>query len=113
MTADRTKSRSMKSSESQSKKTPVTEPIRRSSRTDLRFERYPLSWTPDKKTSSKAKRWLSFGDEVRLPFDSIDTSDVIGHGDKALLATLAYTCSRTGAVVTLTIVLKVKSSESI
>jgi site-specific recombinase XerD len=33
--------------------------------------------------------------------DSIDTSDVAGHRDKALLATLAYTCSRIGAVVNL------------
>ena len=36
-----------------------------------------------------------------MRLDSIDTSDVIGHRDKALLATLAYTCSRIGAVVNL------------
>jgi site-specific recombinase XerD len=40
-------------------------------------------------------------DEVRFLLGSIDTSDVIGHRDKALLATLAYTCSRIGAVVNL------------
>jgi hypothetical protein len=37
----------------------------------------PLSLHP-KKTSYKAKRRRSFGHEVRLPFDSIVTSDVIG-----------------------------------
>jgi site-specific recombinase XerD len=33
--------------------------------------------------------------------DSIDTADVVGHRDKGLLATLAYTCSRIGAIVNL------------
>jgi site-specific recombinase XerD len=35
--------------------------------------------------------------------DSIDNSDVIGQRDKALLATLAYTCSRISAVVNLNV----------
>jgi len=33
--------------------------------------------------------------------DSIDTSHVVGERDKALLASLAYTCSRIGAAVSL------------
>jgi site-specific recombinase XerD len=40
-------------------------------------------------------------DEVRLVLDSIDTNTVVGHRDKAVLATLAYTCSRIGAAVSL------------
>jgi len=40
-------------------------------------------------------------DEVRTVLDSIDTNSVVGHRDKALLATLAYTCSRIGAAVSL------------
>jgi integrase len=35
--------------------------------------------------------------------ESIDTSRVVGHGDKALLATLAYTFAQIGAVVNLKI----------
>jgi integrase len=33
--------------------------------------------------------------------DSIDINNVVGYRDKALLATLAYTCSRIGAAVSL------------
>ena len=40
-------------------------------------------------------------DEVRTVLDSIDTSHVVGHRDKALLATLAYTCTRISAAVNL------------
>ena len=40
-------------------------------------------------------------EQVRTLLKSIDTSHVIGHRDKALLATLAYTCSRIGAAVNL------------
>ena len=40
-------------------------------------------------------------DEVRTVLDSIDTNSVVAHRDKALLATLAYTCSRIGAAVSL------------
>jgi integrase/recombinase XerD len=40
-------------------------------------------------------------DEVQKVLASIDTSHVIGHRDKALLATLAYTFARIGAVVNL------------
>ncbi len=38
---------------------------------------------------------------MRTVLDSIDTNTVVGHRDKALLATLAYTCSRIGAAVSL------------
>src|ERR1700730_18150462 len=38
---------------------------------------------------------------VRTLLVSIDTSHLIGHRDKALLATLAYTCSRIGAAINL------------
>ena len=40
-------------------------------------------------------------EQVRTLLKSIDTSHPIGHRDKALLATLAYTCSRISAVVKL------------
>jgi integrase len=40
-------------------------------------------------------------EEVQKVLHSIDTSHVIGHRDKALLATLAYTFARIGAVVNL------------
>jgi site-specific recombinase XerD len=40
-------------------------------------------------------------DEVRQVLDSIEAYSVIDHRDKALLAALAYTCSRIGAVVSL------------
>jgi site-specific recombinase XerD len=40
-------------------------------------------------------------EEVHKVLESIDTSHVVGHRDKALLATLAYTFARIGAVVNL------------
>lgn len=40
-------------------------------------------------------------EQVRLLLNSIGTATPVGHRDKALLATLAYTCSRIGAVVSL------------
>jgi site-specific recombinase XerD len=40
-------------------------------------------------------------EEVQKVLNSIDTSHVVGHRDKALLATLAYTFARIGAVVNL------------
>jgi integrase/recombinase XerD len=40
-------------------------------------------------------------EEVHKVLDSIDASHVVGHRDKALLATLAYTFARIGAVVNL------------
>ena len=40
-------------------------------------------------------------EEVQKVLESIDTSHVVGHRDKALLATLAYTFARIGAVVNL------------
>jgi site-specific recombinase XerD len=40
-------------------------------------------------------------EEVHKVLDSIDTSHVVGHRDKALLATLAYTFARIGAVANL------------
>jgi site-specific recombinase XerD len=40
-------------------------------------------------------------EEVHQFLDSVDTSHVIGHRDKAFLATLAYTFARVGAVVSL------------
>jgi site-specific recombinase XerD len=40
-------------------------------------------------------------EEVQKVLQSIDTSHVVGHRDKALLATLAYTFARIGAVVNL------------
>jgi integrase/recombinase XerD len=40
-------------------------------------------------------------EEVRQVLDSIEASNVVDHRDKALLAALAYTCSRIGAVVSL------------
>jgi site-specific recombinase XerD len=39
--------------------------------------------------------------EVRQVLDSIEAYSVVDHRDKALLATLAYNCSRIGAVVSL------------
>jgi site-specific recombinase XerD len=40
-------------------------------------------------------------EEVQKVLKTIDTSHVVGHRDKALLATLAYTFARIGAVVNL------------
>jgi site-specific recombinase XerD len=40
-------------------------------------------------------------EEVQKVLASIDTSHVVGHRDKAFLATLAYTFARIGAVVNL------------
>jgi site-specific recombinase XerD len=40
-------------------------------------------------------------EEVQKVLKAIDTSHVVGHRDKALLATLAYTFARIGAVVNL------------
>ena len=40
-------------------------------------------------------------EEVQKVLNSIDTSHVVGHRDKALFAILAYTFARIGAVVNL------------
>jgi site-specific recombinase XerD len=40
-------------------------------------------------------------EEVQKILASVDTSHVVGHRDKAFLATLAYTFARIGAVVNL------------
>jgi site-specific recombinase XerD len=49
----------------------------------------------------RAKHRPSLPEQVRTLLKSIDTSHPVGHRDKALLATLAYTCSRISAVVKL------------
>jgi integrase/recombinase XerD len=41
------------------------------------------------------------GDETRQLLDSIDTSELIGLRDRALLGLMGYTFSRVSAVVTL------------
>jgi integrase/recombinase XerD len=52
--------------------------------------------------SRKEGKTPAFGrDQVRMVLDSVDTSHLVGRRDKALLATLAYACSRISAVVRL------------